>query len=440
MKRVLFACLLGVGLLSIGHAQSYYYLPGAKNFVPVVQGNRGAAMGGAYIAAARGADAILTNPAGLGFAEWGELQLGFGSEVFGSEESDEDYYSDMGYDSYDQRIRFMPRVSRIGAAFPINLEGSANIAAGICYGKFLDFAGKSTVENRRSSVDTVGYYDDYIQYEERDYESTLKSTGGLKVIVPGFALIIDEKYSFGLSYAFALGGEWLRLGEIDEKYHNWGSDYGDYYDTTYTVNTDYEGEYDTQTNGILQLGATARPVEKISIGLVYTSGYTMDFEDGKEEWETNDSSNDYTLEDYDMEWPAVIGVGLAYHPSEEITLSAEFQSRPWSELEIDDDELDDDIEDGNSLRFGLEYDNQSLSLRTGYINETYPILDDDEDMVKLNTLTAGIGIATDAVGLDFGVGYTFAGWESSSQYDTNINLLSIGAGGTYYFDMGSFGE
>jgi opacity protein-like surface antigen len=124
--------------------------------------------------------------------------------------------------------------------------------------------------------------------------------------------------------------------------------------------------------------------------------------------------------------PKMVGFGFAYLPTEQLTISADYESRTFSEFKVKSDLGDQEFEweDVNQLRLGAEYLLMSgesiLPVRLGIATTPTPLKDYNDDQITGINLCAGIGIIMGNINLDLGI-----------EYNTYMVEGSLETGGTY---------
>ncbi len=162
-----------------------------------------------------------------------------------------------------------------------------------------------------------------------------------------------------------------------------------------------ESKLDASTVGWgFNVGLQYKPAKEMTVGFVYRHNVELDFEDGDASFTipqvTNESVNALhaglfpdTKGSSALTLPNMIGVGVAYDFTKQLTAEFDWVQLGWSSYDKLIINFDDEVagsseseavrnyEDSFSLRFGLEYrvDDQ-LALRLGYIRDNKAVPDD----------------------------------------------------------------
>ncbi len=190
-------------------------------------------------------------------------------------------------------------------------------------------------------------------------------------------------------------------------------------------------------------GILFAPDRKIKIGAAYRSRIRIDYEGeleikhiapalqplfGGSDFET-DTSSTYTF-------PDIISFGIAYMPTEKLTLALDAEQARWSTFKRADLDIDEEIpeaglvDSSSSLdwkdswlyKIGVEYKvDAALALRAGYVFVESPVPDDtldpsnpDSDMHNINI---GFGYTIDKIIIDF---FYDAGFYEDREVDNDI--------------------
>jgi long-subunit fatty acid transport protein len=262
-----------------------------------------------------------------------------------------------------------------------------------------------------------------------------QGSAGLDVYSASLGLTFTSKVYLGVSAnLWTNGGEYTSTGDSSWS-GNLGSD-------SWTYSATESNEY----SGLnFNVGAIVRPSDKIQLGLVYKTPFSMDLTRNRDRSYVYQSgyTYDYTyLYDGAIEWPQTIGVGVAVSPSDAVTLSADFTTAGWSEATYDyyysytrlasgDDpyyidrdyvrswptyDNPDNPETGvnlyqvdtQQLRFGAEYVMMdppleglvAMPIRAGVFTDQQLFKSSDRSEVTYLGLTAGVGFVWSRVTLD----------------------------------------
>ncbi|OQX96338.1 hypothetical protein B6I21_01205, partial [candidate division KSB1 bacterium 4572_119] len=276
-------------------------------------------------------------------------------------ESDVDDFDADPYQSSHFGLNF------ISAAFPLSV-GDKNIVAAVAYQNVLDL---------------------FYSYDGDSYAS--ERTGGVNAIVPSIGIQLTPAISVGASVN-------IYTGSTDYTYEDKTGYYSDV-DATW----DYAGTNFT-VGGLFDF-------DKFRFGVVLKTPFGLT-ETGEDE------ENILNL-------PQMLGFGVAYAMSENLTLAFDYDMRNYSAMRVEDedgDEYDPDFEDLNQLRVGAEYlymaGTNVLPIRLGFATTPLPYKDDNDDQIVGFAVTGGVGIIMGNINLDLGLEYNKYSYEYDTGYDT----------------------
>lgn len=223
----------------------------------------------------------------------------------------------------------------------------------------------------------VAYYfdwEDTISYGSGTINAELYQRLVLSCFNISVAKEVHPKFSLGMAFE-------LIWGSID-------------YDADKTVSnsgiSDYTWDQESKSEGTGFegiFGVLFKLTDELSLGGVYRTGSTVELEG---EADTHLSltglleSSDFTQK---FPYPSTWGLGLAYKPKPNLTLTCDWQRTNWSEFKIDvnyeregsaltDKDYSADWKDSNRFRFGLEYKPiKNWALRAGYFFDESPLPD-----------------------------------------------------------------
>ncbi len=375
--------------------------------IPVGMDVRAYSMANIISAGSAGPASMLRNPSGIGWMEKGALSLTGRVNLLGSAGFDEDIYEDSGLEDYSMSQQIHLKLPGIAFATPIPISAPFELVGGIAWGQFFDFSGKIKESYTSSTTNT-------------EYEQTWTNKGGFHLLNPTVAARFANNYVLGLSYGFAFLSN-SGYEAVEE-----------------TSNPNSEEEYETTekaTGSVLQIGAQGRFIDKLNVGLSFAPAFKMKMDDR----EYKDDSGKYDLNDVKYEFPAYMAFGVAFDVTPDLTVAAEYQNRPYDDLEINN--WESGIENGASIRLGVEY-RGAVDLRAGFFTDKLmtPSEPGEDTPAGAMGLTAGVGLGLGPVILDLGAYYHTAKWESNTgsgtaTEDYKNNLLGLAATATYEIDI-----
>jgi long-chain fatty acid transport protein len=191
------------------------------------------------------------------------------------------------------------------------------------------------------------------------------------------------------------------------------------------------GQYTESSNGWgfgATIGALVKPIEQLSIGLTFRTPSKVKF-DGDATIENFDQLGlpNTTTFSREVISPMFLGIGLAFHPAENITITADGHYTNWGKLERVATEFTDlywqaalaeeaDLNlmwaDKWQFRFGAEYwVSDTLAVRAGYYNDPAPSPDTTMNVLvpnyDFNSISGGVGILLNNFTIDLTVEYLF---------------------------------
>ena len=365
-------------------------------------GARSAGMGYAFTGVADDATAISWNSAGMTQLYSPEASV-VGRVSFNSGELknfENKLIDGVIYDAYDIEYGSNFQLNFASIIFPFEISGN-KVVGGVSFRNQYDF-----FLDRMDTYKISGF-----EYEAEDVVE-----GGINTISPSVAVEINEILSIGAAVNILTGSE---EGE--------GFDDG-------IANSEYSSDdYSFDYSGVaFDIGILVKPSNMFSIGANLNLPHTLTL-DG-----TFPVFNPVTREflgsfdgEFDLDVPFFFSVGAAVHATDNFLLAFDYQSRNWSNAELDGEEFF--TEDLNSIHVGLEYLLQSgtaiIPLRAGFYTNPLFILDNDGDQVSTNVITLGTGLVLGNIIVD--ASYEFSGLDYELVNDVTLeqtfNRLTLGA-------------
>jgi long-chain fatty acid transport protein len=281
----------------------------------------------------------------------------------------------------------------------------------------------------------VGYYmdwDDSIAYTTGNISAKLFQELGIRTMNVSVARQINPKLSLGAGFD-------LLYGSIDYKAsktvantaipnYSWGT------------NSDCEG---VGYEGIF--GLLYKATDKVSVGAVYRTGGTINLKGDARSFLTLTALNEFTEFTQQFRHPPTYGIGLAYKPKSNLTLTGDWQRTLWSQFRIDVDydnngfvALTDkdylaDWKDSNRYRAGLEYKPSSKwALRAGYMFDQSALHDKSVSLsnvvgVDRHNITLGVGHQFENnLALDLIYGYAWGKRQANGvSYSQKVNFVGL---------------
>jgi long-subunit fatty acid transport protein len=361
----------------------------------VINGNgaRAAGMGNAFTGLADDATAISWNAAGL-------------TQLYSPEAS---IVGRFGFGSLDPDYQDVDVSVTTGSTFQLNFAslavpfsaGNINIVGGVAYRRIFDFTNDFEIK-----VSDFGF----------EGSTKTENTGGIDAISPALGIQLNEMISVGAA-ANILVGSTDYLSEIN------------------TPLIDFSDEYSEEYSGVaFDIGVLVKPSPTVQIGANFNLPYSITI---------NEMVEGFDDFEYMLNIPFSFSIGVALRASDNLTVAADFKSRPWSnaEFEYDGETEDLEAENANSIHVGLEYlaeaGNSVLPLRVGFYTLPTPGTDMIDDQITFNAVTAGLGIIMGNIILDGSFEYIFGSYVGDEVDDTNVDYnvgdFRVTVGGVVHF-------
>jgi long-subunit fatty acid transport protein len=379
-----------------------------SQFVLNGNGARAAGMGYAFTGLADDATAISWNSAGLTqlYAPEASIIARFG---FGSLDPQ---YDDVNLD-VTTGSKFQLNFASIAIPFS---AGEFNVVGGIAYRRVFDFT-----QNFEIKAGEAGFM----------VENITDNSGGIDGITPALGIQFSDMFSVGASVN-------ILTGSTDYK--------SEFRVTGFEPSIE---EYSEEYSGVaVEIGALVKASPQFQIGanlgLPNTITFTQKMRD----------SEDF---EYDLKVPFFFSIGAAFRASDQVTLAADYRSRPWSSGEVEVEGESGTIEEwlqflyndpelkvynANSFHVGLEYlaesGNSVIPLRLGFFTQPSPGEDEKRDQISFTGLTAGLGLIMGQVILDGSFEYLFGTYagdtdENDNAVDFKQTDFRVTIGGTIHF-------
>ena len=176
------------------------------------------------------------------------------------------------------------------------------------------------------------------------------------------------------------------------------------------------------------IGAMVKPIEEVSIGVTFRTPINVKFEgDASIENFAALGPPGETTFTREVISPMFLGIGVAFHPAENFTITADGHYTKWEILDTVETEYTDLLWQGLladeadlelmwssewQFRFGLEYwVSDTLALRAGYYNDPTPSPDTTLNVLvpgyDFNAITGGVGLVMNNFTIDLSAEYLF---------------------------------
>jgi Outer membrane protein transport protein (OMPP1/FadL/TodX) len=357
-------------------AQNFFY-SSLFTMSPTVYDARSHALGKCEIMGATGSNAIFSNPAHIADQKRSMVQIGgaFWTEGFEKTLYDLPDYSDINYSNSSNSILELTQFSYSNRYE--NLEDDVAMSWGIGLNKFLNFSENLT--EKRDSIENDSY-------TERSHDIS----GGLYFLTPSIAFHMNEKLKIGLTFNKSVYSKTkYSTDDISSSNSNPGS------------RTSIEGDQDVEAS-FISIGALYPVTKKLTLGFIYRGGMNIENSerifDRTQTYDGSTVSEADTSAGHDIRVPAVTGFGATYKIIDNITLFGEYQTRNWSDYELDDYKWTF-VDPGNCIRAGVETTLDNLALRIGYFSDSLPLTNSENENgfndghpLKHSGITTGFGL------------------------------------------------
>ena len=308
---------------------------------PVGSGARAAGMADAFVAIADDATAASWNPAGLVQLERPELSL-VGSYTALAEELDSTMHEEVksSHLSGSLDLNYLSFVYPL----PMTLLGR-NAVVSLNYQRKYDFTRKFRINLNTSSVASNGVVNNSLQIV------SFEQTGGLSTLTPAFAVEITPRLSVGAALNL-----W-RSSPLSENSWEQESDFSAVSligETVYWRNVHRTRKYDDFSAENATLGLLWNPTSEWSLGIRYDTGFT-----GEAGFNGVDLRTRVTLPSFEfpfassrrsflsatpaiqderreITFPDSAAVGVAWRPTDRLTLSLDVTRTDWNDFYVKD--------------------------------------------------------------------------------------------------------
>ena len=383
---------------------------------PVGSGARAMGMGNAFIAVADDATASAWNPGGLSQLE--KPEFSFAGEIislreFLSSASNPEIRDTETLNLFD--LNYASLV--LPFYYKTNMVISFNFLKLFRFDKALQFNSVSSIQDAEEI--------------KRERQFDFEQEGTFSVVAPAYGINLTEKLSLG--FTWNIWNDSITQASAYEK-------------KEITIDTTIFGDFPSESNVVVTsrfevddgdsfvIGGLYRFNKYWALGLVIKPSYTLDIRHHRlvisrySDTEENDQViTDKTL-DSEFEFPFILGTGIAWRPTDLVTISTDLTWTDWSDFTFKEEgkttnpvsgrplsegKLDDTV----TLRLGCEYlivrDNYLVPLRWGIGYDPAPAVDSVDDFYTVNV---GTGIQL-FKRVNFDVAYEFR-WGNDVNSDT----------------------
>lgn len=385
-------------------------------------GTKALTMGGAFVGLADDFSALYWNPAGI--AQFNKKYFGFyGTDIIPS-----------------GTFKFAPSIPGMGTPSLVDAKAATkHYIAGMA--AYFHPLSDNVVAGIGAYVPAGlgGNWDgaDFASIADNNPSLDWRSKIGLVTIAPALAFKVNEQISVGVSLNINYGifdvamhagsADFFPLGKVDlgqyeESMKGWG--YGATFGVLVKPNETFS------IGGTLRTPTTIKFKGDANISGLSTIGTLL----GMDISQTSDLEREVT-------WPMWLAGGVAFKPTENLTLTGDLQWTQWSKIEkIKTDYKDifwqiimggkdpkDEMamywEDKVQIRFGAEYRINTIAIRGGYYLDPSPAPDGTMNILLPNydfsVFTLGFGYELNGLQIDLGIEYLI-GKERNTPYEVAL--------------------
>jgi long-subunit fatty acid transport protein len=404
-------CLLALLVWLPGTARAQATINTGTSMNPVGSGARAMGQGNAFIAVADDATAASWNPAGLAQLEKPELSLAV------------EYLSSRGEisslhhpESEDESTMDVADLNYLSVAYPFH--PGRNLVLSLNYLKLYRFEREMAFPLRLRDL-TPGMDVD-LQYE-------LEQSGSLAVLAPAIAVDVTDSLSLGLT---------LNLWNDDitraSSFNKTQTEKGviEYYGAN-PFSSVTDDRFEVRRGYSVVLGAMYRLSKQWTLGAVVKPAFTLDLDHRRSvsyEDEYTPRERTEAESDAELEMPLVAGAGVAWRPSDPLTISFDATWTQWSEFSMNENGVDRNpltdlpedegqCKDATTCRLGAEYllvrPKFIVPLRCGLGYDPGPAIDQVD---AFYTASVGTGLQVGRFAFDVGYEMRWGNGVNSSLY------------------------
>lgn len=404
-------CLLAVlaWLPAVSQAQSNVNIGTSMN--PVGSGARAMGQGNAFIAVADDATAASWNPAGLAQLERPEISLAV--EYLTSRGT----ISSSGQPETEDVSRMdVADLNYLSIAYPFhpgrNLVLSLNYLKLYRFEREMEFPANLKFPEIGMTVDTL-------------YK--VEQSGSLAVLAPAIGVDVTDRLSLGLTF-----NVWNDDVTGSSAYRKTAHEAGtlNFYGAN-AYSSLREDEFEVRRGYSVVLGAIYRLTKQWTFGAVVKPAFTLDLDHTTSEGYA-DTYSPLTYTDAEseaeLEMPLIAGAGVAWRPSDPLTISFDATWTQWSEFNLQENDAErnplsdraEDVgrcEDATTCRLGAEYllvyPTYVVPLRCGLGYDPGPAIDQVD---AFYTASVGTGLQVGRFAFDVGYEVRWGNGVNSSIY------------------------
>lgn len=415
MKRLLFRYILLFPFFV--HSQLFYPVFNSVD-------DRSNAMGRIGITGAKGCDAIFSNPALLATQNSSHFTVGTRARAFLIKDESRNASVAATGNSYEAVGFPHIKLTKLGMGMPITLTGS-DVKFGVGLGYFTPVDQGFTIIEEQSQIE-----------QGNNLETTAQLHGGLSVLSPALSIGFKNLFFAG----FSINTAFLSSSSTNVEFDISGST---------PSNSSEETTFETAGTFVV-FGLAGRPLPSLLVSVRLTSGFDLDFDEGKEELNNDGVRVRNDLPKQQIEIPSMFAAGLEYQVNPAFSITLGYQNRKFSEFEDNNQELE--MENGYATSLGLELLAGDMALRAGVFAESQLLTDTDinsgvvgddsfyvdDDPITGYGATFGLGIPIGSLDLDLGFEYAYLSAEETNsssagivKYDYIEDHLRLNVGLTY---------
>ncbi len=346
-------------------AQPLLDLGSSPNFVG--SGARALGQGNAFIAVADDATAASWNPGGLSQLEKPEISLAVEGFRRRSDTTSTTHPEISSTDTVS-----LADLNYLSVVYPFRL-GARNTVVSLNYLKQYRFDAEGEFDF--SLREPIGWGPGWLTYADGKHQ--FEQEGCFSSLSPAIGIDVTDRLAVGLAVNVwnddITGDSSFRRSNLEKGLY--GISYQGTALTRNVYDTSLEDTYTVDSGTSLTLGALYNISKRWTVGAVAKPPATLHLTHEHEYIDAVTSTGSVDREtDADLQFPWVLGAGLAFRPTDPLTLSADVTWSQWSEYQVEENGEDlnplstqsietDECNDTVSVRLGAEY----LVVREGYV-------------------------------------------------------------------------
>ncbi len=381
---------------------------------PVGSGARALGMGNAFIAVSDDATAASWNPGGLTQLQKPEISFALES-VSRKTSSTTEFTNGMNENFRASQSINLEDFNYASVVYPFTYDDRINMVFSLNYLKLYRFDDELTMPATFNDppLSATGF-------------DTSDTEGTFSVIAPAIGVDVTENFSLGLTFNIwdhsITGDSFFETKDQSFKI----SSFAPFPDTV--TNTVGKSRYEVDEGYSFVIGGLYRITSAWTVGVVAKPEYTLELDHSRVGTSTNNGvpTEFASRTNTDLDFPWIVGLGVAYHPSDPVTVSFDVTWTDWSDFILEENGLEfnpklttqgvsEDLDDTYTVRLGTEYvielEEYLIPVRCGIGYDPSPDPGEVDDFLTFNF---GVG-AQLADRLNFDIAYEYRWGEKVNQ-------------------------